>query len=191
MEDLSEFPGVAIIYGVAGRSGRPRLSEIPLASILKRKINRSFTDWGQHISAVDVTLGYALRSAPPIPYDIDYTRTLGYGAVRFLLSEPDLSKPDGESLRKGGLICLQDGHLKVLPFDGLQDPATGQTRVRLVDTRSEHYAVACEYLIRLEPEDLEDQASSHQMASSINMTDQDFARYFAPVVAPRAMAVIS
>ena len=196
VEELLGFPGVEIIDGVDGRSGRPRLSEIPLASILKRQISRSFTDWGQHISAVEVTLGYALRSAPPIPYDIDYTRTLGYGAVRFLLSEtglskPGLSKPDGESLRNGGLICLEDGHLKVLPFDGLQDPATGRTRVRLVDTRSEHYAVACEYMIRLEPEDLEDQASIHQMASSINMTDQDFSRYFAPVVAPRALAVIS
>ena len=35
---------------------------------------------------VDQTLGYELRSAPPIPFDIDYTRTLGHGAVKFLIS---------------------------------------------------------------------------------------------------------
>ena len=33
---------------------------------------------------VAVTLGYELRCMAPIPFDIDYTRTLGYGAVRFL-----------------------------------------------------------------------------------------------------------
>ena len=186
LSELLRFPGVEISDVT---NGPPRLNEIPLASILKRETSRCFAAGGQHISAVDVTLGYALRSAPPIPFDIDYTRTLGYGAVRFLLSEPDRLNPDGERLLKGGLICLQDGHLKVLPFDDMLDPATGKTRVRLVDTESEHYAVACEYMIRLEPEDLEDPVSSHQMASSINMTDQEFARCFGPVVAPRALAV--
>lgn len=188
VEELLRFPGVETSDGA---HGRPSLNEIPLASILKRETSRCFAAWGQHISPVDVTLGYALRSAPPIPFDIDYTRTLGYGAVRFLLSEPDLSKPGGEKLLKGGLICLQDGHLKVLPFDDLLDPATGRTRIRMVDTQSEHYAVACEYMIRLEPQDLEDPVSSHQMARSINMTDQDFSRCFGPVVAPRALPVAS
>ena len=188
VEELLRFPGVELSNGT---HGRPRLNEIPLASILKRETSRTFTAWGQHISAVDVTLGYALRSAPPIPFDIDYTRTLGYGAVRFLLSEPDRANPNWERLLKGGLICLRDGHLQILPFDDLLDPATGKTRVRLVDTQSEHYAVACEYMIRLEPQDLEDPISSHQMASSINMTDQDFFRCFGPVVAPRASPAAS
>ena len=69
------------------------------------------------LSIVDVTLGYELRCAQAIPYDVDYTRTLGYGAVRFLLSEP----ADGRT-RHAGFICVEGGHLNVLPFDDLRDP---------------------------------------------------------------------
>ena len=183
VEELRRFPGVEISEGTHGQM---RLNEIPLASILKRETSRGFAAWGRNTSAVDVTLGYALRSAPPIPFDIDYTRTLGYGAVRFLLSEPVEDR-----LQNGGLICLQDGHLRVLAFDDLIDPATAKTKVRLVDTRSEHYAVACEYMIRLEPDDLDDSVSRQKMASAINMTGQEFAGCFGPTVAPRALAVAS
>ena len=188
VEDLLRFPGVEATNGT---HGRPRLNEIPLASILQRETSRRFAEWGEQISVVDVTLGYALRSAPPIPFDIDYTRTLGYGAVRFLLSKPDMSSPDEKKLVKGGLICLQDGRLRVLAFDDLIDPATGKTKVRLVDTGSEHYAVACEYMIRLEQKDLDDPLSSHKMACSINMTDDEFSQRFGSVTAAQPLAVMS
>ena len=35
---------------------------------------------------IDKDLGYELRCADPIPFDAEYTRNLGYGAVKFLLS---------------------------------------------------------------------------------------------------------
>ena len=38
-----------------------------------------------------------------------------------------------------------------MPFEELLDPETGRTRVRLVDTEAEHYRVARDYMIRLEP----------------------------------------
>jgi 6-phosphofructokinase 1 len=43
-----------------------------------------------------------------------------------------------------------------MPFSELMDPATGRTRVRLVDVRSETYTVARQYMIRLGPSDLAD-----------------------------------
>ena len=49
-------------------------------------------------------IGYELRCAKPVPFDVEYTRTLGYGAVRYLLS--------GGS---GALIAITGG--RVTPVD--------------------------------------------------------------------------
>ena len=120
---------------------------------LKRQVQDHFAARHDKLSIVDVTLGYELRCAQAIPYDVDYTRTLGYGAVRFLLSEP----ADGRT-RHAGFICVEGGHLNVLPFNDLRDPTTGRIRIRTVDVRSEHYHVARKYMIRLEQSDLDDTA---------------------------------
>ena len=173
-EELMKNPGVKFEYDT---SGNIRLSEVPLASILKSEVQGRFDQRGEPIQIVDVTLGYALRSARPIPYDIDYTRTLGHGAVRFLLSEPE-----DERLRPGGLVCLQDGHLRSIPFDDLHDPDTGRTRMRVVDVHSEHYNVAREYMIRLERQDIEDQEMRGKLAAAAAMTPEEFGEEFGPVV---------
>ena len=121
-------------------------------------------------------MGYELRCAAPIPFDIDYTRTLGYGAVRFLLSEPN-----DELLRYGGMMCLEAGHLLVLPFEDMRDPFTGRTRVRLVDVDSEHYNVAREYMIRLKSKDLEDPEMRSKLARAAKMEPEEFKEKFASV----------
>ena len=133
-EELAKIPGVEV---ERDPHGHIRLGEIPLATILKREIQSRFKERGEKMTIVDVTLGYELRCAPPIPFDIDYTRTLGYGAVKFLLSEPK-----DDRLKEGGMVCLVGGRLEILPFDELRDPVTGRTKVRLVDINSEHYKVA-------------------------------------------------
>ncbi len=158
--------------------GNIRLADIPLANILKREIERRLADRGDRVAIVDVTMGYELRCAPPIPFDIDYTRTLGYGAVQFLLSEPA-----GEALRYGGLVCLQDGHLRTLPFADLRDPATGRTRVRLVDLQSEHYKVARDYMIRLERRDVEDPQMRAKLAEAAKVKPEEFDTAFAAATA--------
>jgi 6-phosphofructokinase 1 len=177
-EGLSRLPGVVVEHD---EYGNIRLSEIPLETILKREIQRRFAERGERIPIVDLTLGYELRCAPPVPFDIDYTRTLGYAAVRFLLEEPK-----DESLAVGGLVCLgRAGHLRVLPFDELRDPDTGRTKVRLVDVGSESYEVAREYMIRLEKKDLDDLTMLGVMADAANLTPQDFlARFESSVGSP-------
>ncbi len=174
-EELAKIPGVEV---ERDPHGHIRLGEIPLATILKREIQRRFAERGEKMTIVDVTLGYELRCAPPIPFDIDYTRTLGYGAVRFLLSEPT-----NEKVKEGGMVCLIGGRLEILPFDELRDPATGRTKVRLVDIHSEHYRVAREYMIRLEKEDLEDPEMLAKLASAAKMTPEEFKSKFAHAVA--------
>ena len=179
-EELAKIPGVEVDYDPYGHI---RLGEIPLATILKREVQRRFAEWGEKVGIVGVTLGYELRCAQPIPFDIDYTRTLGYGAVRFLLSEPE-----DERLRYGGLVCLEGGHLRVLPFEELRDPATGRTRIRTVDVSSEYYSVARKYMIRLEPRDLEDPEMRTKLAKAANMDPDEFERKFAPIVGPVSKA---
>ena len=85
----------------------------------------------------------------PIPFDIEYTRDLGYGAVDYLKRV----LADGEP---GGMITIQDGHMVPLAFGSFSDPETGRVRIRLVNVGSSSYRVAREYMIRLDREDLED-----------------------------------
>jgi 6-phosphofructokinase 1 len=173
-EELAKIPGVEV---ERDPHGHIRLGEIPLATILKREIQRRFKERGEKMTIVDVTLGYELRCAPPIPFDIDYTRTLGYGAVKFLLSEPK-----DDRVKEGGMVCLVGGRLEILPFDELRDPVTGRTKVRLVDINSEHYKVAREYMIRLEREDLENHEMLAKLAAAAKMTPEEFKKKFAHVV---------
>jgi 6-phosphofructokinase 1 len=166
VDELKNLPGVTVEYDSYGHIA---LNDIPLAIIMRRQVQQAFSQRGEDIAIVDVTLGYQLRGAPPIPFDIDYTRTLGYGAVRFLLEDTE-----DERLRYGGLICQLDGHRQVLAFDDLRDPETGRIRVRRVDIESEYYAVAREYMIRIDAEDWADRQFISQMAQAANMSLDDF-----------------
>jgi len=172
-EELAGITGGEMGYDAYGNL---RLGDIPLATVIKRDIQQRFARRGERLAVAEVTLGYELRCAPPIPFDIDYTRTLGYGAIHLLLSESA-----DESLRYGGLVCLDSGHLHLLPFDEIQDATTGRTHARLVDIDSEHYKVAREYMIRLKPSDLQDPEMLAKLAAAANMTTEEFERTFAHV----------
>ena len=172
-EELSNLPGVVPSYD---QHGHIRLEEIPLEKILKRKVQERFKKRGETLNIVDRTIGYELRSASPIPFDVDYTRTLGYGAVRALL--------DGtaRSISKGsGLVCLKEGRLEIMPFAELIDPATQRTRIRRVDINSESYRVARKYMIRLEKEDLANREMKLRLAAEAKMEVAEFERQFGAV----------
>ncbi len=131
--------------------GHLRLEEIPLGTVLRRHVQARVVARKRSVRITDVTLGYTLRCAAPVPFDIDYTRTLGYGAVRFLVTEPETP-----ALQEGGLVAQVENRIQVLPFRDLVDPVSGRMRIRTVDVNSAHYEVARRYMIRLEPEDLTD-----------------------------------
>jgi 6-phosphofructokinase 1 len=172
--ELADLPGVVVNYD---QHGHIRLDEIPLDTILKREIQNRFKERGEALGIVERTIGYELRSASPIPFDVDYTRTLGHGAVRVLLSaSADNTGADD------GLVCLEDGQVKVMPFEELRDPITKRTRVRRVDIHSESYQVARDYMIRLEKEDLADPDMKLRLATAAKMSPDEFERRFAPVV---------
>ena len=167
-ETLAQLPGVEIAHD---QHGHLRLEEIPLEKVVKREILRRFAERGEKLAIVDRTIGYELRSAAPVPFDIDYTRTLGYGAVKFLLSEAN-----------AGMVCLRNGGIDLLPFDEMRDPATGRTRVRMVDVSSESYQVARHYMTRLDKADLQQADVLNRLAAAAGTSPQAFARRFAHVV---------
>lgn len=170
---LAKLPGVEVRHDVHGHI---RLEKIPLVAIIEREVMSRFAERGESLSLVPVSLGYELRCADPIPFDIDYTRTLGYGAVRFLVSGAE-----ADSSLSGGLVCLEDGRLRVLPFEELQDPQSGRINTRMVDVRSEHYRVAREYMIRMRRSDLDDDGIMLRLKAEAMMSAERLSQRFSPM----------
>jgi 6-phosphofructokinase 1 len=173
-EELARIPGVDVGHDSYGNI---RLEKIPLAAILERELVRRAAARGESMPLVSVTLGYELRCAAPIPFDIDYTRTLGYGAVEYLL-DAEVS----EQTRTGGLVCLHEGRLEVLAFGDLREPDSGRIRTRLVDIGSEHYRVSREYMVRLRRADFDDAELLAQLAAEAGMDVAAFVERFRPML---------
>jgi 6-phosphofructokinase 1 len=171
-EEIKGYAGVNVSYDPYGHVS---LAEIPLASLIKQRVQQRFAARGDNLRVTEVTLGYELRCRDPIPFDIDYTRTLGNGAMRFLLEESADPR-----LKDGGFVCLDGGNLVVLPFEDLQDPQTGRTRVRVVDTDSLNYRVARDYMIRLEEQNFTDEGMLLRLAEAAHLTPEQFKDEFAP-----------
>jgi len=172
VNDLRNIAGIEI---PRDEYGNIRLADLPLARILRTEVERRFKERGEAMDIVDLTLGYELRSAPPIPFDIDYTRTLGHGAVRFLLSDV----PENKRTDRGAMICMVDSQLKAVPFEDMRDPKTGKTTIRMVDIDNLYYDVARRYMIRLENSDLEDTELLAKLAEQAAMRPDAFKRRFA------------
>lgn len=156
--------------------GHIRLSEINFSDILKHALRRTLREIGVKETIVNKDLGYELRCADPIAFDIDYTRSLGEAAVEFLI--------------RGGTnatITIQQNQVVPIPFDQLMDPITGRTAVRTVNIHSFTYRSAYKFMIRLKPEHAHDTALWTRMAQQTNLTLEQFIARFGYLVgiAPR------
>jgi ATP-dependent phosphofructokinase / diphosphate-dependent phosphofructokinase len=127
--------------------GHVRLADIPIGTLLRDRVRARLRDFGIDVTVLTKDIGYELRCAKPVAFDVDYTRTLGYGAVRYLLG--------GGS---GSLIALRGGRVHPVSLEELVDPQTGRIRTRSVDIHAESYQVARDYMVRLEQSDLKDEA---------------------------------
>jgi 6-phosphofructokinase 1 len=116
-------------------------------------------------------IGYELRCADPIPLDMEYTRDLGYCAAKYLIAGGNAA-----------MISMQGGHFIPVPFAEMTDEVTGRSRVRLVDIASTRYAIARRYMIRLRRDDFEDPHQLAKLASTVNLSLDDFRREFAGLV---------
>jgi 6-phosphofructokinase 1 len=151
--------------------GRIRLSEVDLGKLLKDETKKRLLEKGIKARIVDKSIGYELRSAPPIPFDAKYARDLGYCAVKFLL--------EGDT---GAMISIQTGKMVPIFFSEILDPETGAMRIRYVDIKTEAYEVPDKYMIRLKREDFEDPKQLRKLARTANMKPQEFVEYFSKAV---------
>ena len=161
-DDLAEIKDVE-----RDEHGHPRLAEIDIGRILKDAVQARLQQLALSTNVVAKDIGYELRCADPIPYDMEYTRDLGYCAAKYLLGGGH-----------GAMVSMQGGHFVPVPFAQLVDPATGRTRVRLVDITSARYAIARRYMIRLRRDDFDDSHELAKFAATAGLTVDEFRAQF-------------
>lgn len=149
--------------------GNPKLSEVNFGRAVKEEIEHRFAERGTKMATIEKNIGYEVRCAPPVPFDCEYTRDLGYSAIRFLSR--------GGS---GAMVSIQGGKMVPMYFPDIMDER-GKTRVRFVDTSTESYEVARQYMIRLEPEDFAKKEKLARLAETGGYTVGQFEKKFARV----------
>jgi 6-phosphofructokinase 1 len=151
--------------------GNVRLTELDLGRVLKDRVAASLKQRKIDVTIVAKDLGYELRCAPPGAHDIQYCRSLGYWATRFLL--------EGGS---SAMVTIQAGRLVPVPFGLMLDPKTGKVRVRYADVESEMYQTLYAYMVRLKPEDFDSAETRAALAKAGNLSEAEFTSRFAPLV---------
>jgi 6-phosphofructokinase 1 len=151
--------------------GHIRLAEVNLGEFLKTRVSARLKEVGLQTTIAEKNIGYELRCADPIPFDIEYTRDLGYCAAKFLIEGGSAS-----------MISLQGGQFVPVPFAQMLDPKTGRTRVRLVDINSTRYAIARRYMIRLRKDDFDTPEELARLSSVTKLSPEEFRRQFEPLV---------
>jgi 6-phosphofructokinase 1 len=152
--------------------GHLRIDDVNLGEILKSQVLARLRAFGIRTTIAAKNIGYELRCADPIPYDMEYTRDLGYCAAKYLLAGGHAA-----------VISMQGGRFVPIPFGDMLDGATGRARIRLVDITSTRYAIARRYMIRLRRDDFDDPHMLAKLAATAGLTEPEFRRQFEHLVA--------
>ncbi|MBW8867410.1 MAG: 6-phosphofructokinase [Acidobacteria bacterium] len=147
--------------------GNVRIAEVNIGEILKAQVAARLKELRMKATLVAKNIGYELRCADPIPFDMEYTRDLGYCAAKFLLAGGNAA-----------MISMQGGHFVPIPFPDLLDRQTGRAKIRLVDTHSTRYAIARRYMIRLRRDDFDDPHELAKFAATVGMSLDEFRKQF-------------
>lgn len=151
-----------------------RNDPVPEQMSLHKVLNLPAEPLSRPVDFISKDLGYELRSADPIPFDAEYTRDLGYSAVKFLLSP--------QATEYGAIIGFIQGEMMPMKFTDMLDPDTKKMRTRLVKIDGEGYEVARRYMIRLEKRDLDNPEMLANLARVIKWTPQRFREEFGYLV---------
>lgn len=164
--DLGEVAGLE-----RDAHGNLRIAEINFGEILKAQVQEGLKKYRIKTTIVAKNIGYELRCADPIPFDMEYTRDLGYCAAKYL-------DEGGNAV----MITIQDGHFKPLLFSEMIDAVTGKTKVRMVDINSERYKIARRYMIRLRRDDFDDPHELAKFAATAGISIDRFRSDFENLV---------
>ena len=159
--------------------GNLRIDEVNIGEMIKTQVRKRLTALGIQMTISAKDIGYELRCADPIPYDMEYARDLGYCAAKHLLAGGNAD-----------MISLDGGHFVPVPFAKMLDPETGRTRVRTVDTHSIRYAIARRYMIRLRRDDFEDPHEVARLAATCNLSPEAFRQEFEYLVHSEPPALV-
>jgi ATP-dependent phosphofructokinase / diphosphate-dependent phosphofructokinase len=165
--DLENFPDTP-----RDAFGHVQLADVRLGEWLCKELDSRMSSRKLKTRFNEVKLGYELRCADPVPFDIEYTRDLGFAAVRLLV--------------EGGteaMVMIVNGKRQSVSFDALRDETTGRTRVRNVDVNAESYLVARRFMQRLTRKDFDDMQDVERLADAANCTPEEFRAHFEHIVA--------
>ncbi|HEX9155691.1 MAG TPA: diphosphate--fructose-6-phosphate 1-phosphotransferase [Nitrospira sp.] len=152
--------------------GHVELADLDLGRALKEEVLKRLAPYGLAPTIRLKDLGFELRCADPIPFDMEYSRDLGCCAAEFLISGGT-----------GAMVSIVNGKFSPMPFDTILDPATKRTRVRMVDVAAEPYRIARRYMIRLDQKDFEQSERLARCAAVVGLTAEAFRERFASVAA--------
>ncbi len=144
-----------------------RIAEIDIGLILKNKVLERLKDFNIKTTIVAKNIGYELRCADPIPFDIEYTRDLGYSAANYIHNDGDAA-----------IVTMQAGGFVPIPFNDILDPNTGRTKVRMVNIDSKSYEIARSFMLRFYPEDFDNPEMLARYAEVTGMTPDGFKQKF-------------
>ncbi|MBI5185891.1 MAG: 6-phosphofructokinase [Nitrospinae bacterium] len=148
-----------------------RIAEINFGEILKSEVQKRLKGLGIKSTIVSKNIGYELRCADPIPFDMEYTRDLGHCAAQFLLNEGT-----------GAMVSIQNYRFVPLYFKDIIDPKSNKMKIRMVDVSSEYYQIAQKYMIRLRKEDFTDAHELAKLAAITNQSMENFESQFSYLV---------
>jgi 6-phosphofructokinase 1 len=154
--------------------GHLRMAEIEFGRLIKDLLTERLEKLGLKMTFISKDIGYELRCADPTPFDGEYTRDLGYAAVKFLLSP--------EAKKYGAIISFVDGKMNPLPFQKMLDPKTGRMQNRRVNVDAEPFECACAYMTRLKRGDFEDAKQLAKLAAVVKMKPEEFRKRFGYLV---------
>ena len=157
--------------------GHLRLGEIPQALNYRRMLEARANERGEKQALVNITIGYELRCARPIPFDAEYVQQLGWGAIYYLLN---IGEEGWE--KSGAMMSVQADKFVPIPFSKIMDVKTGECTIRFVDMYSDLYRSARAYMTRLEREDLMDEKRLKKLAATANLTPSQFREKYGRVV---------
>ncbi|OFZ52701.1 MAG: 6-phosphofructokinase, partial [Bdellovibrionales bacterium RIFOXYC1_FULL_54_43] len=81
--DPNDLQGLADVERDA--HGHIRIAEVNIGEILKAAVQARLKEFGIKTTIVAKNIGYELRCADPIPFDMEYTRDLGYCAAKHII----------------------------------------------------------------------------------------------------------
>lgn len=165
-DDLAQLQGVE-----RDAHGHIRIAEIAFGEVLKDRVQKRLAEFGVKMTIGVKNVGYELRCADPIPFDMEYARDLGYCAAKYLIEGGNAA-----------MVSMSQSVFRAVPFEEIMDRSTGRIRVRYVDINSDRYMIARRYMLRLRRDDFQDPGAIARFGNVLGLNIEEFTQQFAYLV---------